>query len=109
MPPLIPTLVCFDESGHLKDPAGITVFAGLLLLPSDPLHGRWQGRLRVDGLPYTSMKEAMRLDGVFYGWRPPRGQDVTVCPRRDALMRDLATIIIEQKALRLHASVKSAD
>jgi len=87
---------CFDESGKWVDSAGVFVFGGIVIFQNSLklLADEWVKRLGVDGLPHTSMKEAMYFEGPYKALKDDSG-------KRDAILRDLANLIAAAPSLRV--------
>ncbi len=100
-----PTLFqgCFDESGKLAD-SEIVAFGGCIGT-YDQFHAlgvKWEKRLGDDGLPYTSMKDAMHARGPYIGWKNFTG-------KRDAILRDFARMIVESRMLMMSSPMTSSE
>lgn len=95
-------LACFDESGKLND-SEVLAFGGCVALPDTMgrLTDAWERRLKSDGLPYTSMKDAMNFRGPYLSWKRTPG-------RRDAVIRDLGKLILETPMLRIVSPIQTS-
>jgi hypothetical protein len=95
-------IACFDESGKLND--SIVSFGGIVA-PEGALNAigvRWKRRLELDGLPHTSMKDAMHFKDSYANW----DEDVE---RRDTVLCDLATILADSGVLICESSQTTAE
>jgi hypothetical protein len=105
--PIVPTVSLFlDESGKFQD-SEVVSMGGLLLAPATnrDLSQSWTNRIESDGLPYTSMKDAINFTGPFYAWRADSGKE----QRRDVLLNELASMICAAPALQISACMRSAQ
>src|SRR5258708_2116990 len=93
----------FDESGKLED-SGIVAFGGGVLRVGrlDTFSAKWEQRLSDEGLTYTSMKDAMHFDGPYFGWK-------NFAEKRDAVLRDLARLILDSSMLMVTSPMTSAQ
>lgn len=85
----------FDESGKLND-SEIVAFGGCVMLGTsvNDFTQRWEQRLKSDRLSHTSMKEAVNLQGPYEKWKGTP-------ELRDAVVRDLAALLLDAPALRI--------
>lgn len=97
------TLACFDESGKFQD-SGVIALAGCVAFPStlESLANAWEKRIKGDGIPFTSMKEAMHFQGPYLKWKETPD-------KRDALLRDLAHMIVDAPMLRVATPIVTAE
>lgn len=93
----------FDESGEFQN-SEYAVVGGCVFKKEDipPIHSRWRMRLNDEGIDYTSMKDALRFSGIYESWA---GQE----QRRDALLLDLAQVLVSSPMLRVWSTVTSAE
>lgn len=103
MPDLPVAIACFDESGKFSDTKIVSV-GGCIGYPQVLNHASklWANRLGADGISHTSMKEAIHLHGPFDV--PEFRQNLE---KRDKLIRDLSTILIEAPMYRIAAALQS--
>jgi hypothetical protein len=88
MPILDPLHCFFDESGDINTDF---VSVGGVALTSPQvvsLTAAWENVLTSAGITHTSMKDAIWFEGPYQGWDREKDK-----PKRDELLRALATII----------------
>jgi Protein of unknown function (DUF3800) len=93
-------LACFDESGKFKD-SDVVAFGGCVFVPQtlQRFSHEWKARLEVDGLPFTSMKDAVHCKGPYEKfWKVAED-------KRDAILIDLATMLVDASAIRIVSSM----
>lgn len=96
-------MAAFDESGKLSN-AEYVVFGGSVasIEAWGYIVQEWDKRLASHGIPYLSMKEAMKLKGPFEGWEH-RTQE------RDLLLIDLAKLLHSSVNFHVVSPVKSSS
>jgi len=97
--PIARAVAYFDESGKLAD-SQIVCFGGVVI-PEGQIGGftvAWERLLKSNGLPYTSMKDAMHFEGPYRDWkRYPE--------KRDALLSDLADLLYSSPIMRVSSPI----
>lgn len=98
----------FDESGKFSSRSEYVAVGGCVFAKESirTIHERWQARLAQDGLDFTSMKDALRFEGVYKPWRVGEDTDTT---RRDRLLRDLAQLLANSPMLFVWATISCAE
>jgi hypothetical protein len=94
---------CFDESGKLQL-SDIVSFGGCAG-PREAMTefcGLWERCIKQAGLSYTSMKDAMRFEGPYSGWKDN-------ILKRDQLLTDLAKLLLKSELVMISAPMATAE
>ena len=87
-----------DESGKLHDTKNVAF--GVCVFREDEVAGfwrRWNDLLKDANIAYLHMKEAMRLEGEFRGWKDRKTGEA----ERDELLEALGKLLHERSGLQI--------